>query len=95
MLLCHQFFQIILLVLTVPYLLKAKMDAGPAGWLAAVLANWQNPHKKSHLIQFPMFSCHSPKGTKAFIAIQAGNSLSLFIFHSFNVSVLGIGIKNE
>lgn len=82
MLLCHQFFQIILLVMTVPYLLKAKMDAGPAGWLAAVLANWQHPHKKSHPIQFPIFSCHSPKGKKGFHC-NSSRKLIIFIYIPF------------
>lgn len=55
MLLSHQFFWIIVFVLMVPYLLKVKMDAGPSGWLAAAMADWQNRHKKSHQIRLSIF----------------------------------------
>lgn len=87
MLLSHQFFWIIVFVLMVPYLLKVKMDAGPSGWLAAAMADWQNRHKKSHQIRLSIFSSYSQKGERAFTAIQTGNSLSSFILHSFNISV--------
>ena len=75
--LSHQIFPITPLVLTIPYLLRAKAAAGSAGWHTAVLADWQNSHKELHHIQLPILFSHSQKVEK--ISLQLKPELMIFI----------------
>lgn len=95
MLLSHQCFPSIPLVLTAPYLLKAQMAADPTAGLAAVLAVWQNSHKKSHQMQPPSFSSHSQKVEKISLPFRPGTRyLHLYsILSAFLCQALGL--KNE
>lgn len=82
MLLSHQFFWIIVFVLMVPYLLKVKMDAGPSGWLAAAMADWQNRHKKSHQIRLSIFFLLFAEGRESFHC-NSNREFIIFIYTPF------------
>lgn len=94
MLLSHQISPIIPLVLTVPHLLKVRTAAGCAGWLAAVLVDWKNFHKKSHQIRLPILSSRSQK---AEISLQFKQETHYLHLHSILSIFLheALGRKNE
>ena len=69
------------LVLTAPYLLKAKVAAGPPGWLTEVRACWQDSHTEPHHIQPPSSSSHSQEVENISVQFRQGTHR----LHSYSI----------